>query len=73
MVTTTMSKQWHGGKGSKVRNPNNKAYTDNYDKIFNKQKKNFTYYLDKFLEWSFQRHADKLSKKIKYVPPKRPQ
>jgi len=35
-----MTKQWHGGKGSQRRNSNNKAYADNYDKIFNKEKSN---------------------------------
>lgn len=32
-----MTKQWHGGKGSQRRNSNNKAYADNYDKIFGKK------------------------------------
>jgi len=31
-------KQWHGGKGSKRRNSNEKAYSDNWDKIFGKDK-----------------------------------
>ena len=26
--------QWHGGKGSKRRNSNEKAYSDNWEKIF---------------------------------------
>lgn len=34
-----MTKQWHGGKGSQRRNTNDKAYADNWDKIFNKSKK----------------------------------
>lgn len=35
-----MTKQWHGGKGSARRNTNNKAYADNWDKIFgNKNQK----------------------------------
>ena len=29
--------QWHGGKGSKRRNTNDKAYSDNWDKIFKKE------------------------------------
>lgn len=29
--------QWHGGKGSKQRTSNYAAYTDNYDKIFEKK------------------------------------
>ena len=29
--------QWHGGKGSKRRNANDKAYSDNWDKIFKKE------------------------------------
>lgn len=29
-----MTKQWHGGKGSQRRNSNDKAYADNYDRIF---------------------------------------
>jgi hypothetical protein len=29
-----MSK-WHGGKGSRRRNPNEKKYQENWDKIFN--------------------------------------
>lgn len=28
---------WHGGKGSKRRNPNEEAYRENYDKIFGKK------------------------------------
>ena len=31
-----MTKQWHGGKGSQRRNSNDKAYADNYDRIFGK-------------------------------------
>lgn len=31
---TQMSKQWHGGKGSQRRNSNDKAYADNWEKIF---------------------------------------
>ena len=34
-----MTDQWHGGKGSKRRNSNNKAYANNWDLIFNKDKK----------------------------------
>ena len=30
------NKQWHGGKGSQRRNANDKAYSDNWDKIFGK-------------------------------------
>jgi len=30
------NKQWHGGKGSQRRNANDKAYGDNWDKIFGK-------------------------------------
>ena len=33
------TKQWHGGKGSKIRNPNDKAYADNWEKIFGEKKK----------------------------------
>ncbi len=33
-----MSMQWHGGKGSKERVSDYKAYTDNFDKIFSKNK-----------------------------------
>jgi hypothetical protein len=33
------SKQWHGGKGSKRRNSNDKAYADNWDLIFGKKDK----------------------------------
>lgn len=32
-----MTKQWHGGKGSQRRNTNDKAYADNWDKIFGKK------------------------------------
>jgi hypothetical protein len=31
-------KQTHGGKGSARRNADDKAYADNWDKIFNKEK-----------------------------------
>lgn len=30
------NKQWHGGKGSQRRNADDKAYADNWDKIFGK-------------------------------------
>ena len=30
------NKQWHGGKGSGRRNSNEKAYADNWEKIFGK-------------------------------------
>lgn len=30
---------WHGGKGSSRRNSNEKAYADNWDKIFGKDAK----------------------------------
>lgn len=32
------SKQWHGGKGSKRRNPNEELYANNWEKIFGKRK-----------------------------------
>jgi hypothetical protein len=32
-----MSDKWHGGKGSKRRPEDRKAYEDNYDKIFGKK------------------------------------
>jgi hypothetical protein len=32
-------KQTHGGKGSARRNANDKAYADNWDKIFGKKPK----------------------------------
>ncbi len=38
-----MSKQWHGGKGSQRRNANDKAYADNWEKIFGKPKANVEY------------------------------
>ena len=40
MVSILMSKhgQTHGGKGSARRNANDKAYADNWDKIFGKEK-----------------------------------
>ena len=34
-----MSGKWHGGKGSKRRPEDRKAFEDNYDKIFKKEKK----------------------------------
>ena len=34
-----MQGEWAGGKGSKGRTSDYKAYTSNYDKIFNKSKK----------------------------------
>ena len=34
-----MSEKWHGGKGSKRRPEDRKAYEDNYDKIFGKKDK----------------------------------
>lgn len=34
-----MSDKWHGGKGDRPRkNSNQKAYSDNYDRIFGKKK-----------------------------------
>mgnify|MGYP006132375183 CR=1 FL=1 len=40
MVRGTIMKhgQTHGGKGSTRRNANDKAYADNWDKIFGKEK-----------------------------------
>jgi hypothetical protein len=33
-----MSEKWHGGKGDKPRkNSNQKAYADNYDRIFGRK------------------------------------
>jgi hypothetical protein len=32
-----MSMQWHGGKGSKQRTTDYRAYSDNFDKIFRKK------------------------------------
>ena len=32
------SKQWHGGKGSKIRNSDQDTYADNWEKIFGKKK-----------------------------------
>jgi hypothetical protein len=32
-----MTDRWHGGKGSKRRPEDSKAYEDNYDKIFGKK------------------------------------
>ena len=31
--------QWHGGKGSRRRNSNEKKYKENWDRIFNNKKK----------------------------------
>ena len=33
-----MTKQWHGGKGSKRRQSNEQAYRDNWEEIFRKNK-----------------------------------
>jgi len=30
---------WHGGKGSKRRNPDEKKYQENWERIFKKKKK----------------------------------
>jgi len=35
-------KQWHGGKGSKRRNSDDKTYADNWEKIFGKKKPEIT-------------------------------
>jgi len=35
-----MKGQWHGGKGSKRRNSNDKAYADGWDNIFGKTRAN---------------------------------
>ena len=35
--STRMSEKWHGGKGSKRRPEDRKAYEDNYDRIFRKK------------------------------------
>jgi hypothetical protein len=32
-----MSKQWHGGKGSKRRNSDEQSYADNWERIFGKK------------------------------------
>ena len=33
-----MTKQWHGGKGSRRRQSNEQAYRDNWEQIFRKNK-----------------------------------
>lgn len=35
-----MSDQWHGGKGSRRKKGNDKAYLTNWEKIFGKKKIN---------------------------------
>ncbi len=55
-----MSK-WHGGKGSARRVEDKKKIDANWDSIFNKKKS----WLDRFLEWSFQRKANILFKRRK--------
>jgi len=32
-----MTKQWHGGKGSKRRNSDEQSYADNWERIFGKK------------------------------------
>ncbi len=41
-----MSEAWEGGKGDKSRIANRESYRDNYDMIFNKNKKNRNLFLD---------------------------
>ena len=54
-----------GGKGDNPRPiPDRKKYEDNWDAIFGKKKKKSSW-LDRFLEWSFQRQANKLFKRRK--------
>ncbi len=38
MLGDGVTKQWHGGKGSKRRNPDDNAYADNWEQIFGKKK-----------------------------------
>lgn len=46
-----MTQQWHGGKGSAPRKKaNQKAYEDNWEKIFGRTDKNLTYESDNPLE-----------------------
>jgi len=61
-VRITMTK-WHGGKGSGRRVEDKKKIDANWDAIFGKKKKSS--WLDRFLEWSFQRQANKLFKRRK--------
>jgi len=37
-----LTKQWHGGKGSKPRPTDQNKYNDNWDAIFGKKKKKKT-------------------------------
>ena len=53
--------KWHGGKGSARRVEDKKKIDANWDSIFNKKKS----WLDRFLEWSFQRKANILFKRRK--------
>jgi hypothetical protein len=55
--------KWHGGKGSGRRVEDKKKIDANWDAIFSKKKKSS--WLDRFLEWSFQRQANKLFKRRK--------
>lgn len=46
---------WHGGKGSKPRPIyNRKQYEDNWDRIFNKEKKDLNYESDNPLERPYE-------------------
>ena len=56
-----MMTKWHGGKGSGRRIEDKKKIDANWDSIFNKKKS----WLDRFLEWSFQRKANILFKRRK--------
>ena len=55
--------KWHGGKGSGRRIEDKKKIDANWDSIFGKKKKSS--WLDRFLEWSFQRKANILFKRRK--------
>jgi len=40
MQVERIMSNWHGGKGSKRRKSNEKAYSDNWDKIFGAKRNN---------------------------------
>ena len=55
--------KWHGGKGSGRRSEDKKKIDANWDAIFGKKQK--SRWFDRFLEWSFQKQANKLFKRRK--------
>ena len=61
---------WHGGKGCKRRNSDEKAYADNWEKIFGKKKPEVKVRKETPSQGATQVHMDKTiyNRKKRFIP-----